>query len=610
MNHIMPHHGGNVGATGRNTGVWRRAPQVKKPVRLTIWLAVALTGALCACQPGGEHAKWWEKKQPQSKPETQAIERAEGVGKAIEGTIASVAYVRGLRKMRVRGYGLVVGLGRNGSRDCPPQIRRYLVQEVAKRYRLGTVGSDTDVTPEKLIADLDTAVVLITGAIPAAAQRGARFDVQVQALARSQTRSLAGGRLYTCQLKLASSTGAEKLAEERTLAIARGPVFVNPFAEEAEGSPNGQRHRGLVLGGGVLKEPRRLQLVLLSPSYQMAARVRNRINERFGDNPKIADAISPSLINLRIPPQWVGREKHFLTLVMHLCLYDDAGAIEKRAAELAEEIFQPASAGADISLVWEGIGRTVLPVIRPLYAHRNRRASFYAARAGYRLGDEMAPAVLARHARDPGSSYRLEAIEVLGELRRGSAANVLEGLLADEDQRVRLAAYEALARLGSSKVESSQVGEDNYVLDWVDCEGGGMIWARRSKQQRIAVFGGAMWCLPPVFYTAADGALTISAEPGAGQLTLVRRTPFAGLVSEPIRASLSVKKLIQMLGSDAGLNDDGRVNGLGLSYAQVLEALSHLCRNGAIPAVFMLEQPSVADALGPVEPMGRPESEF
>lgn len=587
---------------------------MRKPAKLPIWLALALTGALCACGPGGERPEWWKKKQHQSEPQDRAIDRAieqaRGVGKAIEGTIASVAYVRGLRKMRARGYGLVVGLGRNGSRDCPPQIRKYLVQEVAKRYRLGTIGSNADVTPEKLIADLDTAVVVITGQIPAAAQRGARFDVQVQALPRSQTRSLAGGRLYTCQLKLASGAGVEKLTEERTLAVARGPIFVNPFAEGVEGSPSGQRHRGLVLGGGVLKEPRRLQLVLLSPSYQMAARIRNRINERFGDRPKVADAIAPSLVNLRVPHRWVGREKHFLALVMHLYLYDDAGAIEKRATELAEEVFQPESAGADISLVWEGIGRTVLPVIRPLYADRNRRASFYAARAGHRLGDELALAVLARHARDAGSPYRLQSIEVLGELRRGSAANALGGLLADEDQRVRLAAYEGLARLGSVKVESSQVGEDNYVLDWVDCEGGGLIWARRSKQQRIAILGGSLWCQPPVFYTAADGALTISADPGAGHLTLVRRTPFAGLVSEPIRASLNVKRLVQMLGSDAGLDNDGRVKGLGLSYAQVLEALSHLCRNGAIPAVFTLEQPSLTELLGPVEPMGRPESEF
>ncbi|MFQ6049067.1 MAG: flagellar basal body P-ring protein FlgI, partial [Phycisphaerae bacterium] len=290
--------------------------------------AVVMLAGPALAGPRWDWFKWFRPKKLQSPASQVGPEQARPAQAGpLEGTIGSVAYIRGLRTMVVRGYGVVAGLGKNGSKECPPSIRNYLTQQIAKRYRLGSVSSGLAwLRPEDLLADLDTAVVMVTGRIPAAAQPGTRFDVQVEALPRTQTRSLANGRLYTCELKLYRGGLASELVGARTLARAAGPIFVNPFAESS-GSANALR--ATVLGGGVTLEPRRIQLVLIVPSYQLASRVRDRINERFGADPPTADAISPSLIRLRIPKAWRGAEEHFLGLLTHLYLYDDPSAAEQ-----------------------------------------------------------------------------------------------------------------------------------------------------------------------------------------------------------------------------------------------------------------------------------------
>ncbi|MFQ6048193.1 MAG: hypothetical protein ACE5K7_02390, partial [Phycisphaerae bacterium] len=145
-------------------------------------------------------------------------------------------------------------------------------------------------------------------------------------------------------------------------------------------------------------------------------------------------------------------------------------------------------------------------------------------------------------------------------------------------------------------------------LEVVSCDGPGLIVAKRSGQQRITLLGPKLWCLPPLFYVHPDGAITIDAAEGATQLTLIRRTPFSHLVSEPIHVGLSVEQLIRKLGDDPVLEDDGQVRGLGLTYTQVMRVLAELCRTGAIPARFVLAEPALAEMFGP-QPR-RPESEF
>ena len=50
----------------------------------------------------------------------------------IEGTVAEYAVLSAVGNLPVQGYGVVVGLGVNGSRDVPPSIKKYLVDYLNK----------------------------------------------------------------------------------------------------------------------------------------------------------------------------------------------------------------------------------------------------------------------------------------------------------------------------------------------------------------------------------------------------------------------------------------------------------------------------------------------
>ena len=147
---------------------------------------------------------------------------------AFRDTVSQYAYLDGLRRLRVRTYGIVAGLGRNGSKQCPSGIRGQLIQEMYKTREFAQ-RRGRYVSPEQLIDDLGTAVVAVEGEIPSAAPAGTRFDLIVSSFPGTQTTSLLGGWLYPCDLKLFRNKGSAGWIAGRTMGNAAGPVFHNPF---------------------------------------------------------------------------------------------------------------------------------------------------------------------------------------------------------------------------------------------------------------------------------------------------------------------------------------------------------------------------------------------
>ncbi len=559
---------------------------------------------------------WFDR--PSAKPAEAPVERSADEialteSLAFRDTIDSMTYPLGLRKMRVHGFGLVAGLGEDGSGECPKRVREHLIREMEKAHGIGfaTTGLG-DLTPEEMIADKDTAVVEVIGEIPAAATVGTRFDVQVTTFAGSQTTSLAGGRLYTCELKLFGSVGSGPIRAGKVLGKAWGPIFVNPFTEQAR---DGERRDvrvavGRVLNGGRVFEPRRLRLQLSSPSYDRAYRIAARINERFGQEPKTAEPLSPSLIRLDVPPDYKKRPARFLELVRHLYLNPSHAFCAERAKRLALEVVRPTAPHMRIATAWEGMGRSVVPVAQSLYTHDAPYARYHSARAGLRLGDELAVDVLAAFAEDAQSPYQKDAIEILGEPKyMYRTTDVLKPLLDHADPRVRVAAYEALRGRASSGIRSVVLGKDNFMLDIVPTSGPGLIHARHAGEPRIAVFGPNLACRPPVFYTHPNRAVLINATESDTQLTVVRRSRFRKLVSPPIAVPFSVVELIRKLGDDPeGESDEDR--GLAMGYDQVIRIVHTLCDSQTIPAKFVFDRPSITDVFGPMRPEGRPETDL
>jgi len=529
-------------------------------------------------------------------------------------TIGGVAYLRGGRWLAVRGYGLVAGLGKNGARECPRPLRSYMLQEIRKRLEAGGVYGPDEVriSAKQLLESVDTAVVEVTGLIPPGACQGARFDVRLRAVPGSDAKSLAGGRLYTCSLHTYRFDTRGGVVHGRPVASAAGPVFQNPFVGGGPAATEANPREATVLGGGKNLHARRMELVLNTGSHRLARQIMNRINERYGGGRRIAEAVSPSRIHLRAPRTWRGREDHFYSLVMHLPLAREEAYLFERARSLIEMLKEPDPPAEDIALVLEAMGQPAVEAVQPHYADRNRIVRYYCARVGLRLRDDAAVEVLAREAADPYSPFREAAIRELGSAEDVALARLpLRGLVNDPDERIRILAYEGLSKHNDEKVDRYMLGGNGeFVLDVVATKAEPLIYATRTMEGRIAVFGADLRCKPPLFYMHPDKIVTISADVGQEQLTLVRRAP-TGQVSEPLKISRRVVDLIRFLGGPAELDEQtGQVRGLGLLYGQVLGVIGSLCQSGAIPARLELQRAGVSELFGPVKRLIRPESEI
>jgi hypothetical protein len=547
----------------------------------------------------------------ESAPEqADAIQRFNN-SKAYQGTIGAYSWFKGLRDLPVRGYGLVVGLGENGSRRCPSRIRKRLSAEIRKKYGLGDARKGLDhINVENMIDAPDTAVVFVHGSIRPAAVAGTKFDLTIQALPETETTSLAGGRLYTCDLRYFQQVGAGVVQEGKVVAQGEGPVFINPFAQRESSATPVDLRTGRIIGGGTNLKARLVQVVLSSPSYAMAVNVQDKINDRFGGGSKIAVAESPSYIPLKIPPEFQDRELYFLALVRHLYLSRDAGFENRRALELAAEMPDLRAPHDSIGLALEGLGKSIRPVVRDLYTHPLPHASFYAARTGLRMSDNLAVAVLGEHALDPNSPFQEDAIRTLGEASSGFrvAHPLWKVLNSNLDISTRVLAYESLIRNQNTLVNSTKIGT-SLVLDHIPApDGGEVIYFKVAREPRIAIIG-APRCKTPLFYRDARGLLTLTAEAGAQEITAIRQAP-NGLVSPPATTTLEVADLIALLGAKGGTDKYGRVSGLGLDYAQIIDVVAKLCENGTIDAGFRIERPGSIEATGPKRPTGRPGSEL
>ena len=531
--------------------------------------------------------------------------------KAYQGTIGSYSWFEGMRDLPVRGYGLVVGLGENGSRRCPSRIRKRLSAEIRKKYGLGDARKGLDhISVERMINAPDTAVVFVHGSIRPAALAGTKFDLTIQALPETETTSLAGGRLYTCDLRYYRQAGAGVVQEGKVIARGQGPVFVNPFAQRKSSATPVDLRSARIIGGGSNLNPRRVRLVLSTPSYAMAVNVQDKINDRFGGGARIAVAESPSYISIKIPSSYQDRELYFLALVRHLYLSRETGFENRRALALAAELPDLRAPHDSIGLALEGLGKSIRPVVRNLYTHTLPHVTFYAARTGLRMSDEMAVAVLGTHASDPNSPYQEEAIRTLGEAagRFRAASALWQVLNSNLDINTRVLAYESLAGRQNTLVDSKNIG-NNFVMDHIPAsEGRDIIYCKVAAEQRIAIIGTPR-CKTPLFYRHTQGLVTLIADAQAQEITAIRQTA-SGRVSPPTTTSLELTDLIPLLGAKAGTDKLGRVSGLGLNYSQIIDVVAGLCENGTIDAGFKIERPGTIEATGPKRSTGRPGSEL
>jgi flagellar P-ring protein precursor FlgI len=232
--------------------------------------------------------------------------------------IKDVTVVEGGRSNQLVGYGLVVGLAKQGDSKLA-----FTVQSIANALQRFGIN-----VPANTIKSDNVAAVMITADIPAFAKLGAKIDVTVSSIGDAET--IQGGVLLQAPL-----LGADDVV----YAVAQGPVAVGGFIG-GTGGPGGatvQKNHptvGTISGGALVEREiatqivfnKAVELLLLNPDYASAARIAEAINNVF---PKTALAKDASTVNICVPEDYRGYEVNFLASL---------GAIEVQPDNLARVV--------------------------------------------------------------------------------------------------------------------------------------------------------------------------------------------------------------------------------------------------------------------------------
>ena len=493
-----------------------------------------------------------------------------GINENLGVQIGDLIDVPELPPSSMEGYGIVAGLGENGSSECPVDVLEYL-----KRYtRVMMPESRED--PEKLIRSLDTAVVRVTGEMKPGTKKGGRFDVKIKPIQGSQTRSLAGGQLYTMDLVPAGRT----LAGAMAVGTAAGPVFIDTLAAKKD------NRTGYVIGGGQANTDYPISITLKKPDFKMASALRNRIIQRFG--PGTATAKSEGVLVITPPQKFETRQKEFIDLVKALYIAENDQANMRRAEILIKQLVDgPNRAKAETSLI--GLGRINAVEVTKLLSSPDEEVRLRAARVilSYKEYDSLD--VLQKIMYDVKSKWRIEALSAIAAWAPNEqTSGILSKLVSDRDIAIRLAAEEELVRCGSPMVVRENVG-GKLFLDIVNSGGPSLIYATRTGGPRIILFGQEMAARGEIFLTAADSSVTLNSQSDSDVITIIRsRRSGTGVVAKPLETSRLVSDLIRKLSSSPIVEEEKvTLTGLNVAYSDTLEIMRLLCEKGYVKARFV-----------------------
>lgn len=485
-----------------------------------------LCAALAVATLGGCAEPEKPKAQP-PKPKYMTLAPKTNLPAFMKGTILEYVDVQNKDPYPVSGYGLVVGLNNTGNNTGVPQsVRNAMIDEMVRHGFGSQVHGLADMQPERILRDPQVSIAEVYALLPPGARAGQQVDAYVQAATGSQTTSLARGELYGASLYVNGVDPLNPRPRVNTFARAKGPVFVNPAYVQSGASRPARLaglRTGVVMGGGIVGEDRPIVLRARAPQISLTRAIEMRIDQHFQDD-TTARTQDEGIVNLFTPLRFGGDWQHFVGLVTHLYMDGTPGTALPRARTLAEAAVQPDAPLMDISYCWEALGPEALSAIQPLYTHTSPEVAFAAARAGVYIGDRAADETMLAMAKSHDHAFQLDAVKVLGSLPSTTRVHrMLFDLLGVPNALVRIEAYRVLVKNESPLVLSRRI-KGKFVIDRIPSEGPPLVYATRSSEPRIAVFGTRPVIQTPVAYLAMEAKFMISTAPDGRNILLFDRT--------------------------------------------------------------------------------------
>lgn len=505
----------------------------------------------------------------------------------------------------VRGYGFVVGLDGTGSRDVPPDVRAHMIQIMTRQgVGMAALGAD-GVSPEELLDSPDTAVVIVEGFVPPGAvgrtrtppvasgrpaevMPGTTFDVRVHADPRTGTSSLEGGRLYTTDLHPGPLLAGSRQA--RVLAQASGPIFLNPYTDDAAASSGVMDLRnGRILNGGQVTEDMPIKLTLMTPSYTRVRVIQDAINRRYpierGQRTPTARGVSDGIIEITVPPSMRDDPDAFVHTLKHVTIRQ---VDPDRIADSTRKALQrDPSAAASAYWRWVALGPASMPAIRQLYDYPEQAPRLAAIRAGSALEDPIVAEPLRAMATSEILAERLEAASLLAQLPLDPRTEqTIEALLEDDDIEVRMRAYEALEQRGSPLIRRTRF-PGKFTLHEVQSSFPAL-YITQTDEPRLVVFGGDVQIKRPIAAGIWDNRLMIRDKSDEDLLEVYYRDEKFGDHPFVVESSPTVRDLIVLLAHRTSPKDP--TPGFDLSYSEVVGATHALWDRQFIAADFKAQQ--------------------
>lgn len=587
-----------------------------------------------------------KKKKPVPKARISTPTVVRDLPSQLRGTIGAEARIVGNTPTMVSGIGFVVGLDGTGGLTLPEQYAGHLEREMG----LNGVNVSNDnpqsplfgKSPRQLLRDRNTAAVIVQAAIPPGSRPGDSYDVYVRAI---NATSLEGGKLWTTELRIGPpSTYNDKQAH--IIGKARGPLFLNPFAEPGVETSGISRNIGRILDGGYVTAGTEIQVILDNPSHQRVRQMVSAINSAFPakatDRGQTARGVDESVFFVKIPQQFNDRREDFLELISHMTI--DQSFPEVYAQRYAQTIESNAYLANDMSWCLEALGERAIPQLRPLYDHPESAPRLAALRAGAGLGDPKCIDGLSKIAINGPESLRTDAIALLARIEDSLTPDkVLRGLLESNQLNIRVEAYEGLMQraintrkhqiarniggVGSVNRAAVNSGAMDHQIDvlariqlppdpvrgvsrrlvggkfFLDIVpyGDPLIYITQHREPRIVLFGADQHVKTPLLASAWSDRLMLASDTEDGKIRVYYRDDKKRRTYSHPDVPGNLPALVEFFAIEP---TPGSVNrGLGLSYSRVVGALYEIYNELGIEAGFTTEQDQLlADLLASIEP--------
>ena len=465
-------------------------------------------------------APWLNKPDPNS-PEARKSKRD-----AIKEVLASedrprliseIAASPSITLGRIENLGLVTKLNGTGG----------VVNASDQREKMLNIMRRHDVEqPNKLLDDLNTAMVVVFVNVPPGARKGSIHNAGVRKSNYAEATSLRSGWLMKTELAEIRNLDGRK-REGFDFAAAEGAIVTE--AQITGKTDVDAQITGTLVGGARLFKDRPIGIAITDEFADAVtqAAVLPAINDRFTvfDGQKkdgIATPMKNNYIDLAVPKRYEKDPYHFVNVVLSLGFAESSTRRAERIELCRKQLQEPTTVR---SAAWqlEAIGKEAIPVFVEVLGHPDPEVRFYAAHALAYLNEPKCIPVLKQLAPEQ-AAFRAMCLTALATIDHYEAEAALLELLQSNDAETRFGAVSAIRSRdpNNPSVAGIPVGKTGHILQ-IPSNSNPLVAVSLEQRPEIIFYGNPpMLKLPPVMHV--NPRIMLKAEP-QGLVTLSHFAP-------------------------------------------------------------------------------------